>query len=135
MQKTCCESHGMQQRYMPPQFRLNSSHDLLNAVTGHWPYHFYRNHVSGINFLVLSDSVNLTSAPLSVSCLFMLHLLTLSTHHSHHPYLPISFTPGSRPTSFANLSLHTTDSLPASGLTPRYSRCGPFLLSISIFGF
>ena len=41
--------------------------------------------VSGINFLVLS--VNLISALLSLSCLFMLlpHLLTLSTHHSHHP--------------------------------------------------
>jgi len=41
--------------------------------------------VSGINFLVLS--VNLIPAPLSLSCLFMLlpHLLTLSTHHSHHP--------------------------------------------------
>jgi len=42
-------------------------------------------HVSGINFLVLS--VNLISAPQSLSCLFMLlpHLLTLSTHHSDHP--------------------------------------------------
>jgi len=31
-------------------------------------------------------SVNLISAPLSLSCLFMLlpHLLALSTHHSHH---------------------------------------------------
>ena len=39
----------------------------------------------GINFLVFS--VNLISAPLSLSWLFMLlaHLLTLSTHHSHHP--------------------------------------------------
>jgi len=32
-------------------------------------------------------SINLISAPLSLPCLFMLlpHLLTLSTHHSHHP--------------------------------------------------
>ena len=42
--------------------------------------------VSAINFLVLS--VNHISAPLSLSFLLMLlpHLLTLSTHHSHHPY-------------------------------------------------
>jgi len=41
--------------------------------------------VSGINFLVLS--VNLILATLSLSFLFMLLplLLTLSTHHSHHP--------------------------------------------------
>ena len=41
--------------------------------------------VSGINFPVLS--VNLISTPLSLSFLFMLLplLLTLSTHHSHHP--------------------------------------------------
>ena len=66
--------------------------------------------VSGINFLVLS--VNLISAPLSLPFLFMLLplLLTLSTHHSYHPYLPLSFTPGSIPTSFTNLSHHRLSS-------------------------
>jgi len=41
--------------------------------------------VSGINFVVLS--VNLIPVFQSLTCLFMLqtHLLTLSTHHSHHP--------------------------------------------------
>jgi len=29
---------------------------------------------------------------------------TLSTHHCHHPYLPHSSSPGSKPTSFTNLS-------------------------------
>jgi len=39
----------------------------------------------GLNFLVLSD--NLIPVLLSLTCLFMLlpHLLTLSTHDSHHP--------------------------------------------------
>ena len=35
----------------------------------------------------------------SVSSIMILpHLLTLSTYLYHHPYLPLSFTPGSRPT-------------------------------------
>ena len=52
-----------------------------------WPVHVRWRHsiLSGINLLVLS--VNLISAPLSLTFLFMLLslLLTLSTHHSHHP--------------------------------------------------
>jgi len=61
-------------------------------------------HVSGSNFPVLS--VNLTPVPLSLTCLFMLlpHFLYMSTHHFDHPLLPLAFTPGSRPTSFTNLS-------------------------------
>jgi len=56
---------------------------------------------------------------LSLTCLFMLlpHLLTLSTHHCHHPYLALSFTPGSRPI-FSQI-FPTIDSLRALGLTPR----------------
>jgi len=61
-------------------------------------------HVFGSNFPVLS--VNLIPVPLSLTCLFMLlpHFLTMSTHHFDHPLLSLAFTPGSRPTSFTNLS-------------------------------
>ena len=87
--------------------------------------------VSGINCLVLS--VNLILVPLSPSCLFMLlpHLLALSTRHSHHPYLPLSFTSGSRPTSFTNLSHHRLPSNIRTDSTNFIT--GPFLLSISVF--
>ena len=100
---------------------------LLSVYTGRTSqgsFHILLRLVSGINFLVLS--VNLISAPLSLSFLFMLLplLLTLPTHHSDHPQFPLSFTPGSRPTSSTNLS--PTDSLPASGLTPRTSRLDRF---------
>jgi len=90
--------------------------------------------MSGIDCLVLS--VNLILVPLSPSCLFMLlpHLLTLSTHHSHHPYLPLFFTAGSRPTSFTNLSHHHR--LPSNHrIVSTDFMTGPFLLSISVFVF
>jgi len=88
---------------------------------------------SRINFLVLS--VNLISAPLSLSFLFMLLplLLTLSTHHSHHPSLPLSFTPGSRPISFTNLSHHRLPSDLRTNSTDFTT--GPLLLSISVLRF
>jgi len=85
--------------------------------------------VSGINSLVLS--VNLIPVLLYITCLFLLlpPLLTLPTHHSHHPQLPHSFTPGSKlilksfPNRFSsNLMTDSTDFM-----------TGPFLLSI--FGF
>jgi len=49
------------------------------------------------NLIPVSLSLSLS---LSLTCLFMLlpHFLTLSAHHSHHPQLPLSFTPGSRVT-------------------------------------
>jgi len=56
---------------------------------------------------------------------------SLSTHHSHHPELPLSFTPGSRPTPFPNLSHHR---LPSSLRTDSTDfTTGLFLLSISVF--
>ena len=84
--------------------------------------------VSGVNFLVLS--LNLIPVPVSVRPVHALpHLITLSTHHSHHPYLPLSFTPDSRPTSY-------TSFFPAaSRLTPQTFMIGPFLQSISVFVF
>ena len=90
-------------------------------------------HVSGINFLV--PSVNLIPVPLSLTCMMILlpHLLTLSTHHCRHPYLTLSFTPDSRPTSFTNLSHHW---LPSSLRTDSADFITePFLLSISFFLF
>jgi len=67
--------------------------------------------VSGVNFLVLS--VNLIPVSLSLTCLFMLlpHLLTVLTQHSHRPEVPLSFTPGSRPTFSSNLSHHRLPSV------------------------
>jgi len=86
---------------------------------------------AGINFLVLS--VNLIPLPLSLTSLLMLlpHFLTLSTHHSHHPQVPLSFTPGSRPTSFTNLSYYRLPSGLRTDSTDFIT--GPFLLSISFF--
>jgi len=61
------------------------------------------------------------------------HLVALLTHHSHHPHLPLSFTPGSRPTSFTNLTYHR---LPSSLRTDSTDfTTGQFLLSISVFVF
>jgi len=92
-------------------------------------------------FFLLSfflSSPNLSGRRLDVyrtSFLFMLLplLLTLSTHHSHHPLLPLSFTPGSRPTSSTDLS--PIDSLPASGLTPRTSRLDRFFWASPFYVF
>ena len=69
-------------------------------------FRYMLHHVSGIYFLVLS--VNLIPVPLSLTCLLLLlpHLLTLSSYHSHHQLLPLSFTLSSRPISFTNLSQH-----------------------------
>ena len=87
------------------------------------------------NQLPIVLSVNLIPVPLSLTCLFMLlpHLLTLSTHHSHHPELPISFTLCSRPISFTNLYHHRLPSGLRTDSTDFTTR--PFLLSISIFVF
>ena len=46
------------------------------------------------------------------------HPLTLSIHHSYHPQLPLSFTPGSKPIPLSQI-FPTIHSLPASGLAPR----------------
>ena len=65
-------------------------------------------HVSGSNFLVIS--VNLIPVPLSV---LPVHAPTTPTTFSHYVNSPLSpsitpslFAPGSRPTSFINLSHH-----------------------------
>ena len=88
-----------------------------------------RHLVSGINFLVLS--VNLISAPLSLSFLFMLlpyhifslcQLTTLTIHNS----LVLSLPPQDLPLSQI---FPTIDSLPTS----TDFTTGPFLLSVSVF--
>jgi len=76
-------------------------------------------HVSGINFLVLS--INLIPVPLSLTCLFMLllhlhifllsQLTTLTVRKSLYLSLPAQDRPFSQ-------IFPTIDSLPSSGLTP-----------------
>jgi len=73
--------------------------------------------VSGINFLVLP--VNLIPIPLSLTCLFMLlhiyslcQLTTLTIHNS------LSLSLQAQDLSLSQI-FPTTDSLPATGLTPR----------------
>jgi len=97
--------HALTKSSQPPSLRTCITSSLFNLLAAlaphltlpsldhqHHPRYAYLiassgipHHVSGINFLVLS--ANLLPVPLSLTCLFMLlpHLLTLSTHHSHHP--------------------------------------------------
>jgi len=85
-----------------------------------------------INSLLLS--VNLIPA-LALTCLFLLlpHLLTLSTHHSHHPITSSIFHSRLKPTSFKNPSHHRFSSGLRTDSTDFMT--GPFLLSILISVF
>jgi len=78
---------------------------------------------------------HLMPVPLSLTCLFLLllPLLTLSAHHSHYPQLPLSFTPGSKPTSFTNLSRRRLSSCLRTDSTDFTT--GLFLLSTFAFFF
>jgi len=78
-------------------------------------------------------SVNLIPANVSLTCLFILlpHLLTLSTHHSHHPYNSLCLSLlAPRPTSL-NIFHHK---LPSGLRTDSMDyTTGPFRLSTWVF--
>jgi len=61
-----------------PHQRTRASHRITDRS-----FRYMSHLVSGINFPVLFANL----IPVSITCLFMLppHLLTVSTHHSHHP--------------------------------------------------
>ena len=67
------------------------------------------------------SSVNLT--PISRIpthlCLWLAQVPLPSTHHSHHPSLPHSFTPGLKTSFSANPSLHSLLNSSSSWLTPQ----------------
>ena len=69
--------------------------------------------VSEINSTVLSASTSSQSIRLWLAFSCSYHIFSLcqvSTHHSHHPSPPLSFTAVSKPTSFTNLSHHRLSS-------------------------
>jgi len=87
--------------------------------------------VYGINSLYLFVNLILVPVPPLPTHLF-LHpsLIILLIHHFVHPYLPLSFSPGSKPTCFTNSTPVVSLLLPDCfhGLLPRL-----FLLSYSVF--
>jgi len=88
--------------------------------------------LSGINPLILS--INLIPVSLSPTRLFLfLPHLPLLILDSYHPYLPHSFAPDSKPTSFTNLSHHRLSSNHRSDTMDFPTR--PFLLSNWVFVF
>jgi len=90
--------------------------------------------VSGINFLVLC--INLVSARLCPACSCSYHIFSLCqlTTLTIHNSLSLSLPPQDLPLSQI---FSTTDSLPASGLTPRTSRPDFFFWAspFSVFSF
>jgi len=89
--------------------------------------------ISGINSLLLS--VNLIPVPLFLTCLFMLlsHLLTLSTHHPHRQWLPLSVSIPAQNLPVSRI-FHTIDDRLSSGIRIDATgfMTGPFLLNISV---
>jgi len=76
--------------------------------------------VSGINSIYLFVNLILVPVPVFATHLFHPSLLLLLIHRSAHPYLPVSFTPGLKPTGFSNPT--SVVSLFPSGV-PSHSEC------------
>jgi len=96
--------------------------------------------VYGINSLDIFVNLILVPVPPFTTHL-CLHpsLLPLLIHHSAHPQLPLSFTPGLKPTSFTNPNPRSSTSPPRTALTNfwpyRFFWSPRFLFSVFLIFF
>jgi len=84
---------------------------FLDHQTSHWKSQIARSDmpVCGINSLIHSVSL---ASHVSTHLLIHLSAYLCHHHHSHHPLLPHSFTPGSKPTFSTNPSHLNTSATP-----------------------